>query len=602
MKNILVPVLRSIKKVVDIQPSRILFNIIFAVLKVINSFFISVILFQKILDSIFVQNNFTNTVCLVITNLLFIIIHTLFTTWYNRIYIPKSNTKIKKEIQVNISSKSTQYDISVFTDPKNSDRFRLVINNTSEKLIDMVDTAIMYLADTIILFLTGSFFIVIEPIIAVSIGICFILDYLLTLKINKISYERDVILNGLKRKNDYLIRTNYLKQYSEDYRTTHISAVLSREYRDNYYRLRKENKKYLAEIVKYTVASSLIKLIFGSQLPYIFLGLYAIVSCKYTAVDIAVIVAAMIKLRTVLTDIAIIFPKLRNNMRYINDYDTFMEYQPQICKNERGVLPKNAANSIVLRNISFSYDKEKPILKNISMHINSGEKIAIVGPNGSGKTTLTMLIMRLYLPDQGMILLDQVPAELYNLEAYRARFSVAFQKSNIYSLSLAENVLLDVFTMEKEEMVMQALEKVGMKKKAGEYPDGISSIMTREFDENGIVLSGGQNQKIALSRIYTKESGVLILDEPSSSLDSKSENEMYRAMLESAQGKTLILISHRLSSVKDVDRIYYMERGRIVESGCHEELMNLNGKYAQMWHAQADKYAVEQGGQSYGYC
>lgn len=237
--------------------------------------------------------------------------------------------------------------------------------------------------------------------------------------------------------------------------------------------------------------------------------------------------------------------------------------------------------------VSFRYPgSERWVLRDISFRIDPREKRAIVGYNGAGKTTLVRLIMRLYEPTEGHMLLNGHDVREYDMDAYRAAFSTIFQNFRLYAFSVAENVLMRDHEAGEEGEVRRALEKCGILDKIDSYPNGIHTRMTKEFDKDGIELSGGQQQKIALARAFARESDIVILDEPTSALDPMSEYEMCRSMLELCARRACVVISHRLAITKDVDRILFLEKGRIAETGSHEELLKENGRYAEMWKVQ----------------
>lgn len=224
------------------------------------------------------------------------------------------------------------------------------------------------------------------------------------------------------------------------------------------------------------------------------------------------------------------------------------------------------------------------------MTIKQGEKIAIVGFNGAGKTTLVKLLMRLYDPSSGEILLNGRNIKEYNLESYRGSLGVVFQDYKQFALSVVENVLGRPMREGDEAAVEDCLRRAGIWDKISALPEGINTRMTREFDDDGLILSGGESQKLAIASVYARNSSVVILDEPSSALDPIAEHDMYRQMYRACEGKTMIFISHRLSSAVDADRIFLIEDGSIKESGSHSELMRLNGSYAEMFKAQAESY------------
>ena len=228
---------------------------------------------------------------------------------------------------------------------------------------------------------------------------------------------------------------------------------------------------------------------------------------------------------------------------------------------------------------------DRQILSHIDFEIKGKEKIAVVGRNGAGKTTLTNLLLRLYDVKAGSIKIGGRDIREETVESHRNRFAAVFQDFQIFSASVGENVALSKEYDEKK--VLRALEAAGFNK---ELPDGVETILLREFDDNGLMLSGGEQQKIAIARAFYKQCPYVILDEPSANLDPVSEYELNHAMMTRADDKTVIFISHRLSTTKNADKIFMMEKGRIIESGTHQELMALGGKYAEMFNIQAEKY------------
>ncbi|MDR3314407.1 MAG: ABC transporter ATP-binding protein/permease [Oscillospiraceae bacterium] len=252
--------------------------------------------------------------------------------------------------------------------------------------------------------------------------------------------------------------------------------------------------------------------------------------------------------------------------------------------------PAPGAFALELRGAHFAYPHSDFALRDLNISVQPGEKIAIVGENGAGKSTLAKLLLRLYDWEGGAYLINGEPAHSYDVHALRSCIGIAFQQPNIYALPLREN--LCVYHDAADETLRRILEEVRLPELLqGEAP--LDAQVTREFDENGRMLSGGQAQKLALARLLTGEFGLVLLDEPSSALDPLAEYELAKLMFGSANATTTIMIAHRLSTVRSADRIYLVANGGVAEQGTHEELMALGGKYAEMFNKQAENYVAK---------
>ncbi len=247
--------------------------------------------------------------------------------------------------------------------------------------------------------------------------------------------------------------------------------------------------------------------------------------------------------------------------------------------------------NLEVNNITFSYKGDVNQLENVSMKIRKGEKIAIVGHNGAGKTTLVKLLLRLYDVNSGSILYNDTSYKDINVDSLRKEVGAVFQNVEIYAVSVAENVLLRTpITEDDFRLVDEALKFSGLDEFIKTLPNGVNTILTKEFDRDGIILSGGQNQRLAIARGYALNYNLFILDEPSSALDPIAEANVYNNMLTLGRDKTIIFISHRLTTTVNADYIYLFEKGKVVEEGTHEELMKLNKKYKEMFTSQSKKY------------
>lgn len=286
------------------------------------------------------------------------------------------------------------------------------------------------------------------------------------------------------------------------------------------------------------------------------------------------------------------FSRLYENNLYLDNLLDFLKIEPALEIPENGkIAPAPILEGVRFENVSFKYPgSEKYVLKNVNLFIKPGESIALVGLNGAGKTTLIKLLTRLYDPTEGRITLDGTDLRDFDLQSLHQRFGVIFQDFVRYQFSVKENIGFgQVEELENQERIEVAADKGGATEVIAELSEGYETVLGRRWNR-GHELSGGQWQKIALSRAFMRKAEVLILDEPTSALDAEAEYEIFLRFRELMQGRVAVLISHRFSTVRMADRIVVLSEGRIIELGSHEELMAHNQSYAHLFNLQAEGY------------
>ncbi len=290
------------------------------------------------------------------------------------------------------------------------------------------------------------------------------------------------------------------------------------------------------------------------------------------------------------------FGAMLSRMHTLNEYiEDFFEYVDIPTEMHYGTIPteKRMDNKydIEFHNVSFKYpNADKYAIKNLNLKFKVGDRIAVVGMNGSGKTTMIKLLCRLYDPTEGYITLNGIDIQKYDYEDYLKLFSVVFQDFKLFSFSVGENVATSVDY--DEEKVWSSLEKAGMLERVKAMPKGLKTPVYKDFEEDGVEISGGEAQKLAIARALYKDAAFVILDEPTASLDPIAEHEIYFRFNDMVKDKTAVYISHRLSSCRFCDRILVFDNGQLIQDGSHENLLeNPDGKYSELWNAQAQYYS-----------
>jgi len=406
---------------------------------------------------------------------------------------------------------------------------------------------------------------------------------------NKYEYKRyqgwvpnDKVLN-------YVSRMMYLPDGAKEIRLSQVFELMRKQYAE-------ATEKNVKVSIKYAFANctlSFLRITFTFTVIFEGVMFYAIyrnrVSGSISLAQLTIMTSLMVAMTWILIRVFENIMEILKNGMFINNLRSFLDYEEKIPEDFDGEIPSKDFESLEFRNVSFSYGEKKTI-DNLSFAIKKGETAALVGHNGAGKTTIIKLLLRLYDPDEGEILYNGKNIKEYNLKAYREIFATTFQDFQMFGMSVRENVLMGRHYDDEEGKVVKALKMAGVYDRICELPEGLDTVMTKEFDENGAVLSGGETQKVAVARTFVRETPMKIFDEPSSALDPIAEYDLFKSILKEARDHTMLFISHRLSSVKDCDRVFMLEKGTLIEEGTHSQLIASNGKYAQMYKKQAMNY------------
>ena len=472
----------------------------------------------------------------------------------------------------------------------------------ASQLEDMVVTAIFDLARmgrnvTTVLVLSGLITFI-DPVIALFPILGFIINAFSRFRIMKLEYLYDVEKKTIMRRANYSKRVFYQPEYAKEIKLSHIEIPLRKQFHQAIDETIAISKKYGIRISLWSLVNwiSVFTVLSMFCVP-LYLGYMALVVCNIGLGDVAALNNAQSIMKNQLDSINYCVERIQRAGLFCERFRKFMNYESKIeeAVGEASIPEKHSV--LEIKDMSFRYDgADKDTLKHISMTIRPGEKVAFVGENGAGKSTLIKLLMRLYDVTEGSIRYGEQDIRKYSTEEYRDIFGSVFQDYQLYAATVQENVMMQQPEAEDQDRITEALEQSGFLERLRTLPSGLHTSLTREFAEDGVQLSGGEAQKVAIARLFAKKDRmhIAILDEPSSALDPKAEYDLNQNILNKAGDATVIFISHRLSTTRDADRIYMFEHGEIIEEGTHQELMQLNGQYAEMFRCQAKYYQQNQ--------
>ena len=532
-----------------------------------------------------------------------------FDKWYWCIKNHLMRQKLQLRMHEELFVKSRSLDLSCFDDPEFYNDFVWAMNESDMRAVEVIEDTGKLINRIVASFTMFGLLFTVDHFIALILLCSSAVTVVCNLVGNKVSFMHSKETNPMFRKKGYINRVYHLADYAKELRIRHADELLMGEYDENTESIIGAAKKYG---VKYFFLYGLGWNTLGDLTFFaIILYMISLLSAGNLAVGgFAASVSVVWSVRWMLTDLIERLTKYPKHSLYIEKYLEFMRFEP---KMRGGITDIPEFSSLEFRNVSFSYEfsanpkykfheedhevkkpeSEGEVLKNINLTVRAGEKIAIVGYNGAGKTTLIKLIMRLYDPTEGEILYNGVNIKEFEPEAYRQKIGTVFQDFKIFATSIAENVMGGEYTEADEKTVLDALNAADFSEKLASLKDGIHTHLTREFDDSGTNLSGGESQKVAIARVFAKDYPIVIMDEPSSALDPMAEYKLNQSILKSTEDKTVIFISHRLSTTRIADTIYMFDTGKLIERGSHTELLAAGGKYAEMFRLQSEKYRSE---------
>ena len=507
-----------------------------------------------------------------------------------QLYYEKRRYAVGQEVNLKIFAHADRVELACYENPEFYDKFVKALGEADDRAMSVLDNVAGILWCAVDLGLCVTLVASVHPVF-----LLFALIPLVTIplraKYQKGVHDKDMEIRKIDRRKGYPHRVFFVAEYAKELRLTSMPGYLLKYMKDASETCRKIHAKKGGLLTLLECGC----IVFGNVLPTVLTTVYAVWRTVVQGLmgfgDCFVVLNTTSRISGVLLDSLDEFSNFRKNAQYIDTLREFMEYEPRI-KDGTEALP--AGGDIELKNVTFQYESAPaPTLQDISMTFSAGQRVAIVGANGAGKSTLVKLLLRLY-DAEGEILYGGVPIKSFSTREYRDMFAAVMQDFHLFAVSAAENVTLSRRIEGDEENITHALQSAGIWEKMREN-GGLDACMTREFDPAGVMLSGGEAQKLAIAHVYARKNRFVILDEPSSALDPIAEYEMYRTMLDACTGCGVIFISHRLSGAVLADKIYLIDGGGVAESGTHEQLMAKNGIYADMFRKQAENYRDQSG-------
>ena len=489
---------------------------------------------------------------------------------------------------IKIIKKTNEIDISLLENSEFYDKLDRARTQTAGR-VDLMSNVLGQAQTTISIFSLVVGLIYFEPYLIILLVLSIFPSFINEVRFSQQQYSLARSWTSERRELDYLRFIGANDKTAKEIKLFGLTSFLVERFETLATRYFKLNKSLVVKRSSYGFLFNVLGSI-SYYAAYVFI-IYRVLSGGISLGELTFLSGSFNRLMSSLRDFFSKFTRISESALYLKDYFDFIDISTEYKSKNEVPMPEKIKIGFEFKNVYFAYpESDNQILNDVSFTIKAGEKIAFVGQNGAGKTTLTKLLLRFYEPTSGEILLDGININQYNKANYQEYFGVLFQDFFRYEFSVKENIAIGkIDEINNNERILKAAELSLADEVVAELKYGYEQQLGKRFAK-GQELSGGQWQKIALARAYMKNAEVMILDEPTSALDAKAESEVFERFIGLIKDKTSVIISHRFSTVRQADRIVVLQEGKILESGTHQELMENNQLYAQLFTLQAEGY------------
>lgn len=577
--------------------ARKFYIIIEAIKAIFNSVFeTSSIFLLKLLIDLLTENG--NVIFVIIIVILYAVckkLHEFSFEYIAQIEFPKAKYALNRELTKDIVKKAAVIDLKCYDNTEFYNQYTRALAETGERSMRALNTISSIIYSTISSIGLIALVLTLDPI-SIVLALFIFVSYSLFLNKNKeIIFERDEQLTQYNRAMNYYKSTFFSRKMAKEIKMyPDIADFLKKEFINTSEKAQQIHMAQTKSLFIYTFIKTFILFLTEYVIPLVYFS-FQFLKGVISIGSVTAMWETVKGLAYNFSGIVYSFSELKQSSLYIDNLRYILNYEPQIKNSKTPSVLPNKIDTIKFHNVYFKYEDNKEyILKNLSLTICAHQKIALVGHNGAGKTTLIKLLLRLYEPTDGYISLNGVDIKNYNIDEYRKLFVTMFQDYSLFAAPISVNVLTRMpLCSEDQVLIEKSLRKAGLTDLVKN--SSVNRQYSKEFDDEGLVCSGGEEQKLALARVFanTDSASFFILDEPSASLDVESEQQFYNNLFNEVKDKSILLISHKLSTAKDADCIFFLENGQIIEKGTHDELMLVRGRYAHIFSLQAKKYEYE---------
>lgn len=539
-------------------------------------------------NGVFLIRDFTLIMCIA---LIFQVAVWAVESYYVEYYSKISDSTIRGYINEELFIKIRNIPFRQIERSEYYKKYYFVINDIEKRVSEFIQLVESIVGTGVTIVTLSMVLVTAEPLLIIAFLFPVAMDFVLSPGINKRKFEYDQRRKEEERKCEYTQRVMYLKEYAKDMRLTSVSKTVLKQYEEYLMRVKNLIQDLSPGIIRRMAAVSM-----SYQVIAFFIVVFGVCFQVYHGEmemgNGVVIISLYNQMVYSMRNIVNLYAECNRQGMYIRSFFEFRDIAAKdtdVKENNQVRLEK--IDQIVFEQVSFAYQNQGNTLSNISFKVSRGEKVAILGENGAGKSTLVKILLGLYQPTQGKIYINDIDFSRIDQTTYNGLIGKIMQDFRLFGMSIQKNVMTkDSYDDADIERMEKSFQLSGFDEKYTKLGRNMDLILTKEFDEKGILLSGGEAQKLAVSRALSNYCDILILDEPTSALDPIAEIKFYETIEKNFNDKIIFYVSHNYSVGKIADKILYLEGGKIVEEGTHSDLMKIDGKYAHMYRMQANNF------------